>query len=69
MVTSDELTTMMLEIMSGFAWQDKRSKIPDTAEHLDKWVKISAELDEMRSKGWTVEIPGEIPDTTDYVGG
>jgi hypothetical protein len=55
MITTDDLSRMVVEIMTG----QEPSRLDE--ESMRAWNQLKAECDEIKRKGGVVEIPGEIP--------
>lgn len=56
MIDSDDISRMLVEITTG-----KEPAIPDTPEFAAMRAQLQKECDEIRAKGFEVEIPFEIP--------
>jgi len=65
MPDSEELNRMMVEISAGWEYGDPRSKVPKRKDVEESWARLKVEMDEIKAKGWIVEIPGEIPDISE----
>ena len=65
MPDSEELNRMMVEISAGWEYGDPRSKVPKRKDVEESWARLKVEMDEIKTKGWIVEIPGEIPDISE----
>jgi hypothetical protein len=66
--TSEQLNRMMVEISAGWKYGDPRSQLPKSPEMEAKWKRIARQMKEIADKGGIVEIPGEWPDLTGFVG-
>ena len=66
--TSEQLNRMMVEISAGWKYGDPRSQLPKSPMMEGRWKIISRQMKEIADEGGIVEIPGEWPDLTGFVG-
>ncbi len=60
-MNGDELAMAMVEIGNGLTWEESKIK-NKTPEKKADWDDLVADFAEAEKNGWTVEIPGEMPD-------
>ena len=69
MVDLDMLNRMTTEITLGYLWGDSRSRVPQTDEHRQAWLRLEKEIAEIKAQGHIVDIPHDWPDLNDYTPG
>ena len=69
MVDPDMLNRMTTEITLGYTWGDSRSRVPQTEEHHQAWLRLEQQVAEVKARGHIVEIPHDWPDLDDYTPG
>ena len=69
MATPDMLNRMTTEITLGYLWGDSRSRVPQTDEHHQAWLRLEQEIAEIKARGHIVEVPHDWPDLNDYTPG
>lgn len=60
MVTGDEAVEMQKAIMRGKSFED--SGMPDTQEYRDEWDRIVRDIQRIRARGYSVDIPHDWPE-------
>ena len=69
MVDPDMLNRMTTEITLGYTWGDPRSRVPQTEEHHQAWLRLEQQVTEIKARGHIVDIPHDWPDLDDYTPG
>ncbi len=59
-MTTDTLIRMQLEVITGKAWGDPGTEVPQTPENHAAWDRMAEELRDMEAKGIVAEIPFEL---------
>ena len=66
MVEPDMLNRMTTEITLGYTWGDPRSRVSQTEEHHQAWLRLEQQVTEIKARGHIVDIPHDWPDLDDY---
>lgn len=60
-LSMEQVIRIQVEIMNGQSWESRNPAVPGTAEAHELWDSIAADIKQAIAKGYTIEIPNEMP--------
>jgi sugar phosphate isomerase/epimerase len=61
MQTAEDIERILMEVLFGWDWGDPRTRVPQTAENRETWLKVAQEVVELTEAGIEIEVPFEMP--------